>query len=46
LQTFSMDARAADTATIAALRRGEEAAFTRLVRQHQPSFLRIAGVGA
>jgi RNA polymerase sigma-70 factor, ECF subfamily len=39
-----MDARAADLATVAALRRGEEAAFTALVRAHQASFLRIARV--
>jgi RNA polymerase sigma-70 factor (ECF subfamily) len=31
-----------DTATIAALRRGDEAAFTDLVRRYQPGFLRIA----
>jgi RNA polymerase sigma-70 factor (ECF subfamily) len=37
-----MDARAADIATIAALRNGEDAAFTALVKQHQPTFLRIA----
>lgn len=36
------DARAADEATVAALRRGEEAAFTGLVLQHQQTFLRIA----
>ncbi len=37
-----MDARAEDLATIAALLRGEDAAFTALVRQHQPAFLRLA----
>jgi RNA polymerase sigma-70 factor (ECF subfamily) len=37
-----MDARAADLATIAALRRGEHTAFTALVRLHQPAFLRLA----
>jgi RNA polymerase sigma-70 factor, ECF subfamily len=39
-----MDARAADSAAIAALRGGDEAAFTALVSQHQPAFLRIARV--
>ncbi len=38
------DARATDTATVAALRRGDGAAFTALVRSQQPSFLRIARV--
>src|SRR5262245_22004757 len=38
------DARAADAATVAALRRGDGAAFEALVRLHQPSFLRIARV--
>jgi RNA polymerase sigma-70 factor (ECF subfamily) len=38
------DARAADSATVAALRRGDGAAFTALVKLHQPSFLRIARV--
>jgi RNA polymerase sigma-70 factor, ECF subfamily len=38
------DARASDAAVVAALRRGEEAAFDALVRRHQPSFLRIARV--
>jgi RNA polymerase sigma-70 factor (ECF subfamily) len=38
------DARAADSATVAALRRGDAAAFTKLVKLHQPSFLRIARV--
>ena len=37
-----MEPRAADTATIAALQRGEHAAFTALVRLHQPAFLRLA----
>ncbi len=39
-----MDALAADAATVAALRRGDNAAFTALVKRHQPSFLRIARV--
>ena len=38
------DARAADSATVAALRRGDGAAFAALVKAHQPSFLRIARV--
>jgi RNA polymerase sigma-70 factor (ECF subfamily) len=38
------DARAADSATVAALRRGDGATFTALVKLHQPSFLRIARV--
>lgn len=38
------DARAADSATVAALRRGDGAAFGALVKLHQPSFLRIARV--
>jgi RNA polymerase sigma-70 factor (ECF subfamily) len=38
------DARAADIATVASLRRGDERAFTALVKSHQPSFLRIARV--
>jgi RNA polymerase sigma-70 factor (ECF subfamily) len=38
------DARAADSATVAALRRGDGAAFASLVKLHQPSFLRIARV--
>jgi len=38
------DARAADAATVVALRRGDGAAFTALVKLHQPSFLRIARV--
>jgi RNA polymerase sigma-70 factor, ECF subfamily len=37
-----MDPRATDLATIAALRRGEHAAFTALVRLHQPALLRLA----
>ena len=38
------DARAADSATVAALRQGDGAAFASLVRRHQASFLRIARV--
>jgi RNA polymerase sigma-70 factor (ECF subfamily) len=38
------DARAADAAKVAALRRGDQASFTALVVKHQPSFLRIARV--
>lgn len=38
------DARAIDLATVAALRRGDGAAFATLVKTHQPSFLRIARV--
>jgi RNA polymerase sigma-70 factor (ECF subfamily) len=38
------DARAADNATVAALRRGDGAAFASLAKLHQPSFLRIARV--
>jgi RNA polymerase sigma-70 factor (ECF subfamily) len=38
------DGRAADSATVAALRRGDQAAFATLVKLHQPSFLRIARV--
>ena len=37
-----MEPRAEDLATIAALLRGEDAAFTALVRLHQPAFLRLA----
>ncbi|HMJ53077.1 MAG TPA: RNA polymerase sigma factor [Polyangiaceae bacterium] len=37
-----MDAPAADLAILAALRRGDETAFTGLVMQHQATFLRIA----
>jgi RNA polymerase sigma-70 factor (ECF subfamily) len=36
------DALAADTATVAALRRGDGGAFAALVRRHQASFLRVA----
>jgi RNA polymerase sigma-70 factor (ECF subfamily) len=38
------DARAADRATVAALRRGDGGAFATLVKLHQPSFLRIVRV--
>jgi RNA polymerase sigma-70 factor (ECF subfamily) len=37
-----MDDRADDTATIAALRRGDEAAFAGLVTRYQATFLRVA----
>jgi RNA polymerase sigma-70 factor (ECF subfamily) len=39
-----MSDRAADLATVAALRGGDEAAFAQLVAQHQRSFVRIANV--
>jgi RNA polymerase sigma-70 factor (ECF subfamily) len=39
-----MDARAAELETVAALRRGDEAAFAGLVKKHQAAFLRIARV--
>ncbi len=39
-----MDAAAEDSKLIAALRRGDEAAFGSLVSAHQPGFLRIARV--
>ena len=39
-----MHDRAAELASIAALRRGDEAAFAALVRKHQAAFLRIARV--
>jgi RNA polymerase sigma-70 factor (ECF subfamily) len=38
------DARAADSATVAALRRGDGVTFTAVVKLHQPGFLRIARV--
>lgn len=38
------DARADDSATVAALRRGDAAAFAALVKRHQPTFLRVARV--
>ena len=37
-------APATDAATVAALRRGDAAAFTALVKTHQPGFLRVARV--
>lgn len=39
-----MDARTADAATVAALRRGDNAAFAAVVELHQTSFRRIARV--
>jgi RNA polymerase sigma-70 factor (ECF subfamily) len=39
-----MDHHAAESATVAALRRGDEAVFARLVGQHQQAFLRISRV--
>lgn len=39
-----METWATDAAVVAGLRRGDEAAFTALVKAHQPSFLRIARV--
>lgn len=38
------NARDADAATVAGLRRGDEDVFTAVVKLHQPSFLRIARV--
>jgi RNA polymerase sigma-70 factor (ECF subfamily) len=38
----AQDAAGDDTAVVAALRAGDEAAFTRLVARHQASFLRVA----
>jgi len=38
------DTRAADAATVAALRRGDGGAFAELVKRHQASFLRVARV--
>lgn len=37
-----MDSRASELAIVGALRRGDHAAFTALVRLHQPAFLRLA----
>ena len=39
-----MEAHAEEQATLAALRRGDEAAFTRLVKLHRSAFLRLARV--
>ena len=39
---MQMTDHADDSATIAALRRGDEAAFTGLVTRHQPTFVRVA----
>jgi len=39
-----MEAHADEQATLTALRRGDEAAFTRLVKLHRPAFLRLARV--
>jgi RNA polymerase sigma-70 factor, ECF subfamily len=42
LRTESMSGFAADLAVVAALRNGDSAAFSRLVRAYQPAFLRLA----